>query len=630
MSLFQLLGAPLRAIQQLLSPVSPEEKLERLEERDWRRRILLASRRVQHVHLSMEQEFAGMREFQKEWSQVQPALEGLSESLAASQALLAGFQETLDQHGVMLRTQAEASAQSLAAPPSAKFSSAQGEVEETLSAVDEIAFEMEGESWEAQVYGEGLSLPEADAEPFLQVEDSEDLGSTEAVVALDEAASAAFAMQADPSEQEQLPPFLESQAAAPQSALDNEDLGQPESVEVDELLEAPSESQEHAEGASFEAPGSTALDPTAMEVSDGVEEPAAQGSPESEQYEEPAAAVANLHGPEVDEALEQGEFDQALEDAEFELDEDVFAILESQEVEADEEPLVASCADTPELACAGGREAQLAETLATERERSLVLEGQLQAQNARARQRIQELEAELASSGLERTEDQELSAELGDTSERLEAQLDELQELVMGMEIPEDVAGSSLGDVEPREQRILELEQLNEALQVRLEAAAESARQNQELEDMREKLRNSEMKRLELESRHNEELVDFADHTRGRLSALEKQLQSSKSALLDLEEERAKIASLALLSERALHSLSLEHEELKAKRRTMAAAAKSLGDIQSVLRRSAEQLEPETTSLTQLMGDGGGERIDLESEDDEQASLAQLEQERAE
>lgn len=446
MSLFQLLGAPWRAIQRLLCLGDAEERLERLEARDWRRRSILASRRVQLVHLAMEQEFAGMREFQGQWGQAQPLLKELSANLSAAEALLASLQATLDRHQALLEGQEQASA-----------------------------------------------------------------------------ATAALGCR--------------------------QDLG--------------------ADGG--------------------------HGIGHSE----------------------QPSLDHPSKEDEKELEEDVLAILEVQERVAE----VASHETNEEPRPGIDREAELAETLATERERSLLLERELRAECERAQERLQELEAELQSIGFDRAEDQQLAEQLGDTSGRLEAQLDELQELVQGIDLPLDVVGSPLGDAEPKQQRILELEELNEALQGRLEAG----RQSQEQQELRERLRASELRCLELESRHQEELVDFADRSHEHLSAMRSELRTSQAALVELEDERAKVASLALLNERALRSLSAEHEALKAKRSTMAAAAKSLGDIQSVLRRSTKRAEPESITLTQLMGDGGGERVELEAQSSEQVEDQRVE-----
>ncbi|HED65360.1 MAG TPA: hypothetical protein ENJ09_07380 [Planctomycetes bacterium] len=139
----------------------------------------------------------------------------------------------------------------------------------------------------------------------------------------------------------------------------------------------------------------------------------------------------------------------------------------------------------------------LNEQLKAERARRAKIEAQLEEERART----EELEAEVRNAFLRASEDEKARRAMEEASACLEGRIDEMQSLVEGV-------GRGAND-----------------------GAPSAAREAAELNALKERLRESEIARLDLEARHERELGDFAEHSRERVAALTARVQELESAL---------------------------------------------------------------------------------------------------
>ena len=75
-----------------------QELAERLEEREWRRRMVLASRRIQEVHESLDDDLTDVRGLKAHVESARPEMERLEESLAASRDVFEKLHFMLERH----------------------------------------------------------------------------------------------------------------------------------------------------------------------------------------------------------------------------------------------------------------------------------------------------------------------------------------------------------------------------------------------------------------------------------------------------------------------------------------------------------------------------------------------------
>ena len=78
-------------------------KLEREEERDWRRKLVLASRKIQQVHLALSEDVADVRDLRARLEQAAPRIEQLDRHVVDSSEHLSGLEQLLQSHGELLR-----------------------------------------------------------------------------------------------------------------------------------------------------------------------------------------------------------------------------------------------------------------------------------------------------------------------------------------------------------------------------------------------------------------------------------------------------------------------------------------------------------------------------------------------
>ncbi len=82
-------------------------RAERFEERDWRRRVILASRKIQHVQMALSADVADVRSLKSNLSGVRPAMERLTQELGTSRETAGTLGEQLVEHLQFLRSHVE-------------------------------------------------------------------------------------------------------------------------------------------------------------------------------------------------------------------------------------------------------------------------------------------------------------------------------------------------------------------------------------------------------------------------------------------------------------------------------------------------------------------------------------------
>ena len=121
-------------------------------------------------------------------------------------------------------------------------------------------------------------------------------------------------------------------------------------------------------------------------------------------------------------------------------------------------------------------------------------------------------------------------------------------------ELPSGSSGTPANDVAPSPELIAELEQLRIQLACELEPRR---RQEAEMEAARECLRSSELARVELETRHANELAQMADHVGRQLQRVEDDLKKKKRGLAELTQQNIQLQNqLTRLQSAALKDTS--------------------------------------------------------------------------
>ena len=433
-----------------------------IEERDWRRRLVLASRKIQSVHHELTEDISDVRGLKGHLESARPEMERLENALAASREVFDGLQEKLHEHAQVLTAQIGAVVNG-------------DEVERAASRVREL---------EAAIDERDATVRE-----------------------------------------------LRAQIAA--------------------LLEEQSKPEPEVGEASLESDDASVLDSAAQSHVANLE-----------------LQLRSLETVREDLAQAFAELEDVRENSAHRV-----ARLELRLTEAEDERA----------------------TLVAAHESALAEREQLEAQS---RARTAELEAEVqAANDYNRAEEERRTA-LEDASAAFETQLGEMQTLVEGLEVARDtVEDDTAAELAENTARILELEAYCRDLQEARKQAesrgteaseAEAKRElleitsayEEQLGALRERLRQSEITRLEIETRSMQEMTDFADHTRVRISRLTSDIAERDERVSELDAE--------------LVELRRRHDSLQ--RRTS-----DLNALQAEVRVSSKELEVKTARLLDLM-----------------------------
>jgi chromosome segregation ATPase len=214
--------------------------------------------------------------------------------------------------------------------------------------------------------------------------------------------------------------------------------------------------------------------------------------------------------------------------------------------------------------------------------------------------------------------------ELVSERDRLAGELAEVQARWRGIE-------DERRELEERQRRLLadadaareaELEAIRaerEALRVQGEERARqhaeevlelSAAHQRVVEKLQKRLRESEMSRVELETRAQREMIDFADHSRARIRALEGSLRErelDQHALEDahrqLEESLRSTQALLEQKEREAEELARRVREAEERSERPQFALKEVENTQGDVRSAGQRLGERTTRLLDIMRD---------------------------
>ncbi len=464
-----------------------ERRSNAIEEREWRRRIVLASRKIQGVHHELTEDIADVRGLKTHLDNARPEMQRLEEALAESRAVFAALQEQLHDHSMLLTKQFEFLDPKLAGNATAV------PMPHVLPAT-------------------------ATPEPVPDVAPSVESAPVEVVVPDD------------------IP--IESEPSAHELAQD---------VRIAEL--------------ELELRGLESVRADLAQVSAELEQARTAGDERAARLEQ---RLTEAHDERAHLVLEH---EKSLVETSKELLAQVVELRHEAKLQKDERDRMA---------------VELAEA------------------KSRADARIAELEAALLAAGDYSRAEEERRDALEQASQSFELQIDEMHALVEGIEQKrEAVERSAAKELAESAARVLELEAYCRDLEEKQRSSDAVARDSREIEtrfearvaevktayeeqinSIRERLRQSEIARLEIETRATQEMTDFADHSRSRLQQLTTELKAR---------------------EQRVESLEFEVDELQRRNSALEKAASGLNELRDEVRASNEELEAKTARLLELV-----------------------------
>ncbi len=511
-------------------------RLERLEERDWRRRIILASRRIQSVHMALSADVADVRGLKAKLSTARPAVERLNQELGAARQAAESLSGKLAEHLGYL--QGHSASPGTSSTDLERIRSLEAELERTRH-------ELRGAAERTAHESSARWTPAPDREEALKAQLA---GAQRRVAELELQLRGLGAARAEMSQTQALLQRVQGEATQRLSFLE----GRLRSAEDQCVQIQVARERREQELLRSLADGEARVRDLEARLAEAVQR--CDAFPETEFREELEGRVEELR------AL-VAEFEGSRENVRRvhgrEIAEQTARILE----------LEAFCQELEKARAS------------------------LQDERDGVRGELQDLRAKWE--GVE-----EERRELEERQRRLLADADAARE-------------AERKDLEA-ERETLRLQGEERARQNAEEILELSSTHGRVLEKLQDRLRESEMARVELETRHQREMIDFADHSRERIRSVENALRERDLAHHSLDDEKRQTEEALRATQALLEQKEHEAEELRQclaemerKNERVLLASQELEGLQDEVKSSGQRLGERATRLLDIMRRAG-------------------------
>lgn len=594
----------------LFSWFGRSRKLDRLEERDWRRRIVLASRKLQLVQRTLSADVSDVRGLRKDLDRTRPDMDRLEQELGESRSAAGSLERKLDEHAALLRAALE-----------------------RHQRVDPNPYEAQLRELEAQLEGVQAQLAEAHEHYAQQLAA---LRAEKGIAA--DGSSAGARLRAELETHLRKSEERRAMQAA-HHAEEVQNLGRVSEARIHELetelahvrqelaaAEGPSKAEKRVAELELQLRGLHSLradyehsesEVARLRYEHGQRVNQLEGRIDAAENEK--ARMAVRHEQALSEIRAASEERLREIEASARAAEESRAKLEQELAALREERASRDAAEDAKLEQATARfEAQIAELeeririLDAEREEVCKDHGRELADSAA---RILELEAFAAELSQTKRELEKRIAEGERLTAQLRARVDELER--ERQELGEDFAreASLLESSHQAELKRLEadlaelrLEREKQTKQHALAVARANDSSDRTITELQRRLREAEKSRIEVETMHVTSMTDFADHTRARIVRLEARIAEKEEGIRELiEKVRQKDSAIETVysvleeREREIGQLKKQLVDQESANARLEASSSELKRLQDELEFSGQKLEEQTGRLLDLM-----------------------------